>query len=607
LPQICLLALSLAAALYWALTTGAPPVGASHPVTAVFAALTIWIGLPFLTLGATGPLMQAWWARAEASPIPWKLYALSNLASLLALACYPALIEPALTLRAQRWLWTAGFVLFAALSGVLAWRMRTVAPPRQAIYDTKDNAPAAPLGHKLLWLLLPMGASMQLCAVTSHLTENIAPIPLLWVLPLGVYLITLILAFEFPRLAQRALVSRFLLVLLAGLAYMLTQSNESLPMRMAIAFYLAELFFACYFLHAAAYALRPQRKSEATLYYLVFAAGGALGSMLIGIAAPLIFRFNFDIAITFLVTALLALAATWRDGWNNRLIWVACSIMMGVLVGWLHIASQRDTVVAVRNFYGSLRVKQDLYNFPGATLRTLSNGNIQHGTQIFGTDEERKTPTTYYGPDSGIGIALRNCCAQQPRRIGVIGLGTGTLAAYGRPGDVIRFYEINPAVEPLARNVFTYIRESQAHVDIVEGDARLELVSEPPQRFDVIVIDAFTGDAIPLHLLTTEAMALYRKHLAPGGVLAFHISNQHVELEGPIALLAQSSGMKARRVNSLPDDKLDLFGSSWLLVTDNNAFLTLPDVAVHSHPATLASGLRVWTDDYSSLLPVLHW
>jgi hypothetical protein len=474
---------------------------------------------------------------------------------------------------------------------------------------------SAPLRHKLLWLLLPMGASMQLSAVTSYITANIAPIPLLWILPLGVYLVTIILAFEFPRLLPRGIVVRFLVVMLAGLAYMLAQVDVTVPMRIGVGFFLAELLFACLFCHAEAYALRPERPSESTVFYLLFAAGGALGSFIVGIAFPLLFSFNYDLAITFFVTALLALIATWRSGWQQRLLWSAATVSMLVLTIWLNVAYQRGTTVAVRNFYGALRVKQS-FNFSGAVLRTLTNGSIQHGTQIFGTDAQRKTPTSYYALDSGVGIALRYCCQgangsvksfNWPRNIGVIGLGAGTVAAYGLPGDRIRFYEINPAVEPIARNVFTYIRDSGAQVTIVEGDARTSLAREAPQKFNVLVVDAFSGDAIPLHLLTAEALALYRRNLAPGGILAFHISNQHVDLEPAIALLAQSAGMKAMRVSSLSNDDRGEFSAYWVLVSDNAAFFSQPEVAATARPPVLKPGLRLWTDDYSSLLPLLHW
>ena len=264
------------------------------------------------------------------------------------------------------------------------------------------------------------------------------------------------------------------------------------------------------------------------------------------------------------------------------------------------------TKPSTRNFYGSLRVKQSLAAYPGATMRTLTNGTIQHGTQIF-SDTLRKTPTTYYAEDSGVGLALRFCCQQRARNIGVVGLGVGTIAAYGRPGDRIRFYEINPAVPPIARNLFSYLRESGAQITIVEGDARSSLANEPPQQFDVLVIDAFSGDAIPLHLLTTQAVALYKRHLAPGGILAFHVSNQYVYLEPEIVLLANSAGMDVRRVTSAANDERGEFTATWMLLTDSPNFFAQPQVAAAARVPVADNKARLWTDDYSSLLPLIRW
>jgi predicted O-methyltransferase YrrM len=342
------------------------------------------------------------------------------------------------------------------------------------------------------------------------------------------------------------------------------------------------------------------------MFYLLFAGGGALGAFVIGIVFPLLFRFNIDLVITCCFTAFLAFLVTFEDGWNSRLLWGVATAVMAVQIFWINIVNERNTTVAVRNFYGALRVKQT-FGIPGATLRTLTNGNVEHGTQIFGTDAQRHMPTSYYAEDSGVGLAIRLCCGTRLRNIGVIGLGAGTIAAYGRPGDRIQFYEINPAVEPIARDVFTYIRESGAQVSVIPGDARTSLAAEPSQRFDVLVVDAFSGDAIPLHLLTTQALALYRRHLAPGGVIAFHISNRHVDLEPPIWVMANQAGMESRIVTSYASDERDEFTATWMLVSDNASFFAQPDVAAHSSPAPPNISLRPWTDDFSSLLPVLRW
>ncbi len=603
LVHMGLLLLAVASAIGWSLHTAVPESG--HPVLSIFTALSLGIGLPFLALGATSPLLQVWVARIEKGRIPYRLFALSNLASLLALIAYPTVIEPYLTLRNQRLTWCCGFAVFAILSTLVTQRTRSATLSRTAeIAIDESQIPAALLSSKVMWVLLPMGAAMQLSAVTSYLTANIAAIPLLWILPLAVYLITLILAFQFSGLLPRGILTRFLVVMLAGLGYMLTQVDVSLPIRIAIGFFLAEVFFACLFCHAEACNLRPQRASESTLFYLLFATGGAIGSFLIGIVSPLIFSFNYDIALTFLVTAALALAVTWSGGWPQRLLWSTACILLCVLVGMLYVGYHRDTPVAIRNFYGALRVRQSM-SYPGAVVRTLTNGTIQHGTQIF-TDQLRKTPTTYYAEDSGVGLALRYCCLNSSRNVGVIGLGVGTIAAYGRPYDKIRFYEINPAAYPIAQNLFTYMRDSPAQVDSVEGDARTTLAAEPPMGFNVLVIDAFSGDAIPLHLLTAQAMELYKRHLAPGGILAFHISNQHVDLEPEIALLAQNAGLSVRRVSTYANEERGEFSASWMLATADESFFSIPAVQAASRPPVYDPRVHLWTDDYSSLLPLIH-
>jgi hypothetical protein len=457
-----------------------------------------------------------------------------------------------------------------------------------------------------------MAAAMQLCAVTSHLTVNIAAIPLLWILPLAVYLLTFILAFEFPRLYRRAIIVRLLVIMLASLGYTLSKADISFPIGVAILFFLAETFFACYFCHAEAHALRPVRNSETTLFYLLIAAGGAAGTFLIGIASPLLFSSNYDLAISFAVTALLALIVTWQDGWAQRLLWTTGTVLLLFLVGMLRVGFAHNAIFQSRNFYGTLRVKQVYPPQHPYPVRTLLNGTIQHGTQLF-TPELHRTPTTYYAEDSGLGLALNDCCispadqgVMRPRNIGVVGLGVGTIAAYGNSGDHIRFYEINPAIEPIARNLFTYLRDSPAQITIVNGDARASLTREAPQHFDVLVVDAFSGDAIPLHLLTTEAMTLYKRHLAPGGILAFHVSNQYLDLPPEIATLADASGMHSRTIDSLANDARGEFTATWVLVTDSPTFFDRQDIMMASTPLP-ATDLRPWTDDYSSLLPILQW
>jgi len=464
-----------------------------------------------------------------------------------------------------------------------------------------------------MWFLLPMGAAMQLSAVTSHLSQDIAAIPLLWVLPLATYLVTFILAFEMPGLYRRGLVARLLVVMLASLGYALSHVDTRLPVGLAVLFYLVEIFVACWFCHAEVYRLRPSGARQSTVFYLLVAAGGVAGTFFIGIVCPLIFRANYDLAIAFLVTAALAAMVMGNDGWAQRGLWTAVSVGLLALVVALHFEFARHALVRARNFYGSLRVTEagrDDQSGDGGSdatgpVRVLMNGRIRHGMQMMDADR-RQVPTTYYGEDSGVGVALRNCCAGRPKNVGVVGLGAGTVAAYGEAGDRMRFYEINPAVEPIARNFFMYLGDSRAAVSVVEGDGRAMLSREAPQKFDVLVVDAFSGDAIPLHLLTREAMEVYRRQLAPGGVVAFHVSNSYLELAPEIALVADAEGMQAKVVESFAVPAEGAYRATWVLVSADAGFFRKPGVEAAATTIPRRDGLRMWTDDYSSLWPVLR-
>jgi spermidine synthase len=319
--------------------------------------------------------------------------------------------------------------------------------------------------------------------------------------------------------------------------------------------------------------------------------------------APFIFLGSYELAWSLVYTAALAAAVMWKEHWGWRLFWPAATVMLMAVVVFQVRAYGANTIVQVRSFYGIMRVQQET-TVEGELYRTLVHGTIQHGTQYYGSDEDRNSPTTYYVHNSGVGMALDFCCIGRPRRVGVVGLGAGTLASYGKPGDVFRFYEIDPRVETIARNTFTYLRESKARIEIVEGDARLSMEAEPAQQYDVIAVDAFSGDAIPVHLLTAEALQLYQRHLRAGGILAFHISNTYLDLAPVVEALAQHAGLPAVLISS-PDDEYGAYAADWVLITADREFLSLPavkDVAAKIEPRP---GFRWWTDDYSSLLPLL--
>jgi hypothetical protein len=567
---------------------------AAHPVATIFRTLGATIGLPFLLLGATSPLLQVWMARIEGTGVRYGLFALSNVGSLLGLLAYPLLIEPHVSLRGQRVGWAIGFAVYAVLAGWLATRPGVWT--REVVEDVAEVRTAGWV--RAMWFLLPMGAALQLAAVTSHLTVNIAAIPLLWMLPLAAYLVSFIVAFEMPRLYQRGIVVRLLVVMMAGLGYALTKTDAGLPIAISIPFFLVEMFAACLFCHAEVYRLRPAGRRQATEFYLLVAAGGVAGTFYVALVSPLVFSANYDLGVSFLVTAALALAVTWKDGWAQRLLWgVGTGLLLFLVVG-LHIAYGRRVLEITRNFYGTLRVTEN--DTPAGPVRMLTNGTIQHGTQMVRQPLLEDYPTTYYAWDSGVGLALKGA-----HKIGVVGLGVGTLAAYGKYGDSIRFYEINPLVRPVAERWFTYIKNSGAAISFADGDGRASLHAEAPQGFDVLVVDAFSGDAIPLHLLTVEAMREYKRHLGAKGVIAFHISNQYLNLAPEIGALASASGMEARLFETGGDPAKGEYKADWVLVSADAGYFDRDGMG-GTRIAPLA-GLNAWTDDYSSILPLVQW
>src|SRR5580704_14220340 len=567
-----------------------------HPALTVFRVLATVIGLPYLALSATTPLLTAWYAGSFGSDSPYRLFALSNLASLLALGSYPLLIEPGLTMRQQSGLWSGGFLLFAVLCGAIAWQGR-----RRIVSFTPERAALA--GHEEpFWFLLALGGGMMLTAVTSHMSANIAAIPLLWLPPLALYLLTFILAFQGAWDPVRQFMLRLVLIAVASMAYALRDIRAQLPIAVSVPLFLIGLFVVCFFLHGELYLRRPVA-SAMTRFYLVAAAGSAAGTLLVGVIAPLVLQANYDLACTLVAVALIALAATWHDGWGLRMIWMVGATAAVVVLSTQVRQYDDDAVALMRNFYGTLRVRESHLPPQSDTDRQLLNGTIEHGAEWF-APQFLGQPLTYYAPDSGLGLAMRLCCGGGPKRVGVVGLGTGTVAAYGNAGDVMRFYEINPLVERLARHWFTFLHGSGAQIDLVTGDARLSLASEAPQHFNVIVVDAFSGDAIPVHLLTREALALYRRHLQADGVIAFHVSNQYIDLEPVVAAIAANGGLHAMSVHSHGDDQNGLYYADWILVTANRVFLGQPEVVNNGFPTALRTGVKLWTDNYSSVFPL---
>jgi hypothetical protein len=605
----------------------------AHPILSVLWLLTLLIGAPFLLLSATSPLLQAWYARSASSAIargddpatvsrPYRLFAVSNFGSLLALVIYPWMIEPRFSLRQQSVVWMAGFVAFACLCVCLGYSIRNVSNTRETTWEESAQESRITAADCVLWILLAACGSLLLSAVTNYLSQNVAAIPLLWIIPLVLYLLSFVVAFSGAAWLPRWLVLLLFPAALAPAAYVLYDPDLALLAKLRhvsevmmslpweIALFSGALFFSCLFCHAELYRLRPAPQ-RLTTFYLCIAGGGALGAIFVGVAAPTLFSGNYELACGLVLAAALGFAISWKTGrvnqpviWMTRVFWLAATVAMVKLIFVQVRNDQVDLFLQVRSFYGTLSVLQTVDPPEANTTRSLYHGTIEHGMQIF-SPEMRTEPTTYYSRDSGVGLALDLCCRNRPRRVGVIGLGTGTLAAYGASGDVFRFYEINAQVEAIARNAFTYLRESKARIEIVPGDARISLAAEPAQRYDVLIIDAFSGDAIPVHLLTVEALDLYRRHMQPSGIIAFHVTNHFLNLAPVVQQQAEHAGLKAALIVVPDDDEHAAFSSDWVLVTANTEFLNRPEIAAAQEPIVIPHGLRLWTDDYNSLLPIL--
>jgi SAM-dependent methyltransferase len=579
------------------------PSPAADPLWHILAMLTGTIGLPFIVLSATSPLLQAWLAR-DGHQMPYRFFAISNFASLAALLAYPLLVEPAWDAPLQSHAWSVVYVLFAALCGFVAWvsrggALRLVTP----VVEEFDVVHVTAI-QKAYWFALSACGSMLLLSVTNHIDENIAPVPLLWVLPLALYLLSFVLGFGSARFYVRSLWLRMLAFALGILGYAIYNIDAMEAIQVSLPIFLIGLFICCTFCQGELYRLRPQA-SGLTGFYLMIAFGGAAGAIFVGIVAPHIFAGIYELPFALCITAGMALLLTWNSGqWAARLLWAGVlGCMIAAFVANVQ-GYREDSLSLRRSFYGSLRVVQSPHVGLDQT-RTLFHGTIQHGAEYLARERQR-LPIKYYGAETGIGIALREFFTG-PKRVGIIGLGTGTIAAYGKPGDTFRFYEINRQVIEIAESLFFYTRESPAHVEIVEGDARLALEQDTTPPFDVLALDAFSGDAIPLHLLTREAMALYVRHLKPDGVMVFHVSNNYLTLAPVVAQLAEEIGYRAVDVKSHENPEELLLPTEWMLVSKNAAVFDNETVKVHAQPIPSRGGLRPWTDSFNNLAQIVRW
>jgi hypothetical protein len=582
----------------------ARPAITDAPSTRILLLLVVTVGAPYFLLSATSPLLQKWTASERS---PWRLYALSNFGSFLALLSYPFLVEPYVRLRTQAWFWSGLYVAFVILCGVVAWAST---PAVESGHEAGPTEAGPTVLTILFWLGLSAAGSTLLLATTNIVTQDIAVSPFLWIAPLSIYLLTFVLAFEHDRWYAR-LSFAIAAGVLAPAACAVVNAGIGVAIWIELGVYLATLFVICMLCHGELRYSKPEPR-QLTLFYLTVAAGGVLGGVFVALVAPRVFTEFNEYPIGLAAACLLGLAGWLRSGawslWTKSNFAVRIPIM-ALLLGGLSstltvtMSGSRKAVGTWRNFYGILRITDA--PDPHGAMRELTHGRIKHGSQYL-EQAWRDRPISYYGPHSGVAMAL-NALPEAPRKIAVIGLGTGTMAAWGRPGDLIRFYEINPLVQTIATTWFTFLPDSKAQTQVVLGDARIQMEREQ-WVFDLIVVDAFSSDAIPMHLLTAEAADIYRDHLAPGGLLLFHISNRSLNLEPVTRGLAQHLNWNVAQILAGDNPATGEDGSSWVILTEN---LDLLNKIVQGAPHVGWTDAKrkpiLWTDDFASLWHVLKW
>lgn len=623
----CVLLVASLAVLPIVADLGWKPEGDEDPVWRILALLGATIGLPYFLLSSTGPLIQAGFARRYGGERVYRLFALSNFGSLLALLAFPFAIEMLVSTRGQAMGWSVAYVLFVLFCGASVLLAAGPAAPGAVGEQPGEEGRPPTLSEQGLWLTLAALGTIMLLAVTNHITQNIASIPLLWLAPLTLYLLTFILCFEGRGWYRRWLFVLPFLVLLPVMAWGLQAHSGVLDIKKAVPLYCAGLFISCMFFHGELALAKPAPR-YLTRFYLMVSLGGAVGGLIVGFLAPKIFAAYYELPVALIVGGLVAAYLLVGRGGPAGLLEKAVakatakgaefasvlsrSVMVGValgatgVTGWYVYQYQHEyladtTVLMQRNFFGMLRVQE---TGEGAErVRNLVHGVIMHGKQSY-DPEFREKPLTYYSEHSGVGRAFA-AVAGAPVRVGVIGLGVGTMATYGRKGDVIRFYDINPQVIEVARTHFVYLSDSEAEIQTVLGDARLAMERETSQNYDILVVDAFSSDAIPLHLITLEAMDTYLRHMKPGGVIAFHVTNRYLNLKPVVALLAQARGLSAMNVADDGEDSRFSSSTDWVLVARHPEFFKAATLAGVAEAIEVPQGLPVWTDDFNNMIQVL--
>lgn len=634
------IALLLAAsALAWFVLPGASmkPSGDEAPIGKILVLLASSVGLPYFCLATTGPLIQYWFARSGAGGSVFRLYALSNLGSFLALLSFPYIFEPLFQLPELGHFWSYGFWGFALLCAAVTLFVGRLekwpplaAPAHGAV--TVDLAAEPSVGQRLLWVALPALASLAFIATTDHISHDVAPEPRVWISTLSLYLLTFIVSFDHPRWYRRGWVAPAALVFAV-----LLSGRYQLPEWLGIDWdpnvaqlrwlNLAAMFLACFMSHGELFRLRPGNPRHLTEYYLWMSFGGACGGLFVALVATNFFPDYYEWPIYLVAVVVLASSVAGAAGGWRKPLTLALAMALGALIlFWedpLNLwrsanAEYVDTPLwQARNFYGTVYVKERRFvDDPSRNYRVFYSGQVMHGIQYL-DPAKRRQPTSYYSAESGIGETLTYAQARQPNlRVAVIGLGVGTLAAYAREGDDYDLYEINPQVVDVANRWFDNLASCRARKQrIILGDARLKLEELPADvLYDVIALDAFSGDSVPIHLLTREAFQTYRKHLKPGGFIAVHITNSYLNLYPVVRRQAEELGMGFRNKYQAEDEARRVLGNHYLVMTDDREYLRRYPSVNRKHLDAAGRLLReddpnlpnvpLWTDHLSSLNPI---
>jgi len=593
-----------------------------YPPAYILAMLGAVVGLPYFLLSTTAPLIQAWFGRHYRGSSPYRLYALSNASSLVALLSYPFFFEPNFSLTNQAYFWSGGYLLFVIGCMLCAYLIaKKTEDDREEIRpvggdEVGEGIPDPPKKEEyLLWFLFPCCASVLLLAITNELCQDVAVVPFLWIAPLSLYLLSFILTFDGTRWYSRKLWLPLSLVCL----FLLQKASryvEEGTIVTDITVWCVTLFVYCMVCHGELVKTKPPPR-YLTSFYLMISAGGAAGGIFVGLIAPHVFSSYLELPIGLACCLLLTLFVLLRQIPRHKgfslevgaravgLAGHAGVIVVGGALLYSGVRDHDDPIVTSRGFYGILRIDDEDEDDPESYMRFMQHGNIIHGVQ-FMAEKKRHIPLTYYGRKTGLGRALRAHPKKTNRKFGAIGLGTGTVAVFGKLGDTFRFYEINPEVIKYASSHFTFLKDSKAEIEVIEGDARLSLEREEPQGFDFLILDAFSGDAPPAHLLTKEAFEVYLKHLSPKGVILANISNRYFDLSPLLWGIADSLGLGSLLLVTDDKEPREVYGADWMLVTRDRTFLSHPKLEKVAYPRDDDVQLIVWTDNHSSLFAVIY-